>query len=274
MPILESSAYARRSHCFLQRYPLWDIDIWQLLKLNLYVLSRERDISIWNGCRIVNQWFDTVVLRHPFYCQFVVDGMIIPSPIWEFDWPWLWFFCRRRILGCPSMRRTIPQANLWRDVTYPWQDCWQIWCRDLCGPVNMVPEWSSNESSSDSTGLLDGSFSRHVSREMPQEHLHPCGAGMFGNYAQSEKLSRAIKISWRLQCSFRWLFLFQSCDPKWYVWYVNHLLECDLSYDSWFWTNSRCFGLSIQRDRIGVFSSTPVSGDQVSTITGLPTMLA
>ena len=50
MPILESSAYARRSHCFLQRYPLWDIDIWQLLKLNLYVLSRERDISIWHSC--------------------------------------------------------------------------------------------------------------------------------------------------------------------------------------------------------------------------------
>ena len=116
--------------------------------------------------------------------------------------------------------------------------------RVLCGPVNMVPEWSSNESSSDSTGLLDGSFSRHVSREMPQEHLHPCGAGMFGNYAQSEKLSHAIKISWRLQRSFRWHFSFQSCDPKWYV---NHLLECDMSYDSWFWTNSRCFGLcSIQ----------------------------
>lgn len=197
--------------------------------------------------------------------------MIIPSPIWEFDWPWLWFFAAE---GSWAVRRCGGQ--------FPRRICeemWHILCkiagkydaRVLCGPVNMVSEWSSNESSSDSTGLLDGSFSRQVSPEMPQEHLHPCGAGMFGNYAQSEKLSRAIKIWWRLQCSFRWHFSFQSCDPKWYV---NHLLECDMSSDSWFWTNSRCFGLcSIQRDRIGV-QSTPVSGDQVSTITGLPTMLA
>ena len=76
------------------------------------------------------------------------------------------------------------------------QEMWHILCkivgkygaRVLYGPINTVPEWSSNESSSDSTGLLDGAFSRQVSPEMPREPLHPCGAGMFSMHNLKEQI--------------------------------------------------------------------------------------